>query len=963
MTRTKSVKALLCVLLSMTLIIAFMPQTANVYAASAKKVTKITKVTSKASKYTMTAGTSKTFQVKLYPKKLTKSARTTYVSTSKKSVAATYSKKYKKTKYGYTYVSFKVKAVKAGTATVTAKAKSGKKVTWKITVKAAPKKIALTGVTLSKTKAVMVADELTATAAPSATSVEYQWYADGVAIDGATANTYTVEKAYIGKKLTVKATGLGKYTGTVTSAETEAVVKGAFSAAKIVDADGADLTTVYAGQVMSVKTTPIGAAKTATYQWYHGPAKLADGTSATYTVPATAVVGDTYTCVVTPDADSYTGTAITTTAVTVKTNMSLGTLTLSGTAAQVGTNIAVDALKIGTVTVDAANYSVAWYIDSVSASTQLYSDSGGTTAVVAASVSPAGPYYLKGATKATSLLGHTVIAVATGNGTTYTGKVTSAATAAVSFPIVTAPTIAPAAGEVAATVGTTYTCTTTPTDATVSYQWTREGVAIAGATTKAYTLAKADMDNKVACVVTGTGNYTGSKTSDPVSVTADKGTVNVGIYDAKGTTAIGVGNVSVGDVVTAVTTPASAKDSVTYQWYAGDTAISGATASTYTVTSAELGKTLTVKVTLTTAGQEIYGNGTTAVASTATGKVVAAIESVSLTIKDDATPTAAVTTNPYIGYTVTASHVPTSAAGEFAWYLDNSQGKQIYKQTVTPSAWATFDASSMVCKDATITLAYENKDATPATGVTYRYVDSNGDPISMAGHKLYCVYTGADTYLGSKKSATTGTVVDPVSKVALDSNAPQVGTKLNSTITLRSKAIDASNFTYQWYVGGVAVTEANGGTAANYTPVAADYGKVVKLVVTAKTTATTVAGTATVSTEGVVNTSATTPTVTALTGKYVVSTKDKIKIATTPEEAADTYTITWYRYKDGSPVATAIADTDTTHFTQVGTGSSYEVTSADVGYTVIAKITAGTGAYVLPAIVAYGILGSSIIAE
>lgn len=959
MTRTKSVKALLCVLLSMTLIIAFMPQTANVYAASAKKATSITKITSRDSSYTLGVGQSRKLTVRVNPKNLTSSAKTVYVSSSNKSVAKPYAKTYVK-KNGYYYCKLKVKGMSEGTATVTAKTKTGKKATWKITVKAAT---ALTGVTLSKTKAVMVGDELTATAAPSATSVEYQWYADGVAIDGATANTYTVEKAYIGKKLTVKATGLGKYTGTVTSAETEAVVKGAFSAAKIVDADGADLTTVYAGQVMSVKTTPVGAAKTATYQWYHGTAKLADGTSATYTVPATAAVGDTYTCVVTPDADSYTGAAITTAAVTVKTNMSLGTLTLSGTAAQVGTSIAVASLKIGTVTVDASNYAVAWYIDSVSDATQLYDNALPQVAIAATSIDPAGSYYLKGATKATSLLGHTVIAVATGNGTTYTGKVTSAATAAVSYPITAAPTIEAATGETAATVGTTYTCKTTPADATVSYQWTREGVAISGATTKSYTLTKADMGNKVACVVTGSGNYTGTKTSDAVSVLATKGTVAVGVYDAKGTTAIGTGHVSVGDTVTAVTKPASAKDSVTYQWYAGDTAISGATASTYTVTSVELGKTLTVKVTLTTAGQEIYDNGTTAVASTATGTVVAAIESVSLTIKDDATPTAAVTTNPYIGYTVTASRVPTSAAGDFSWQLNNSKGAKIYKQTYNGTQWSAAE----VCKDATITLT----DSTPTAvdGAVNYTLDSTAavdttaaTPVKMSGNKLYCLFTGDGTYAGSTKSATTGTIVDPVKDVKLSTDAPAVGTALTTTINLRSKLVATTNFTYQWYVGGVAVTEANGGTAANYTPVAADYGKVVKVVVTAKAD-TGYTGTATATTEGVVNTATTAPTVTDLTGNYFVSSQDKIKIVTSVAEAAGTYTITWYRYKDATVVATAVADTDTANFTQIGTGASYTVTSADVGHTVFAKITAGTGAYPLPSTTAYGVIGTSILAE
>ncbi len=52
---------------------------------------------------------------------------------------------------------------------------------------------------------------------PYGASVSYQWYADGVAISGATRSTFTPTAAQIGKAVTVKATGTGRYQGSVTS--------------------------------------------------------------------------------------------------------------------------------------------------------------------------------------------------------------------------------------------------------------------------------------------------------------------------------------------------------------------------------------------------------------------------------------------------------------------------------------------------------------------------------------------------------------------------------------------------------------------------------------------------------------------------------------------------------------------------------------------------------------------------
>ncbi len=58
---------------------------------------------------------------------------------------------------------------------------------------------------------------LNAAIAPFGASATYQWYRNGVAISGANGTTYTLTAADLGRNITVKATGLLHYTGTITS--------------------------------------------------------------------------------------------------------------------------------------------------------------------------------------------------------------------------------------------------------------------------------------------------------------------------------------------------------------------------------------------------------------------------------------------------------------------------------------------------------------------------------------------------------------------------------------------------------------------------------------------------------------------------------------------------------------------------------------------------------------------------
>ena len=59
---------------------------------------------------------------------------------------------------------------------------------------------------------------------PSGAPLYYQWYADGVAISGATGSTYTVTSDKIGTRLSVTVTTGGSYFGSVSSSQTQPVL-------------------------------------------------------------------------------------------------------------------------------------------------------------------------------------------------------------------------------------------------------------------------------------------------------------------------------------------------------------------------------------------------------------------------------------------------------------------------------------------------------------------------------------------------------------------------------------------------------------------------------------------------------------------------------------------------------------------------------------------------------------------
>jgi len=144
-----------------------------------------------------------------------------------------------------------------------------------------------------------------------------------------------------------------------------------------------------------------------------------------------------------------------------------------------------------------------------------------------------------------------------------------------------------------ATVGRTLTAnrgTWSPTPTAFRYQWLRDGAVIEGATASTYVATAADADHAISVRITAArvGYVTTRATSSAKTI--------LRAFTASPQPTI-TGTIAVGRTVTAdhdAWGPAPVV--LTYQWYRGGTAISGATARNYKLTATDAGKAVSVRV-------------------------------------------------------------------------------------------------------------------------------------------------------------------------------------------------------------------------------------------------------------------------------------------------------------------------------------------------------------------------------
>ncbi|GHV88259.1 hypothetical protein AGMMS50267_06190 [Spirochaetia bacterium] len=319
------------------------------------------------------------------------------------------------------------------------------------------------------------------------------------------------------------------------------------------------------------------------------------------------------------------------------------------------------------------------------------------------------------------------------------------------------------------------------------------------------------------------------------------------------------GTAEVGATLTAVTTALDGTGTLSYQWIADTTDISGAIGATYSPVAGDVGKTIKVQVSRA-------GNSGT-ITSLPTSAIVAA-GSPALT------GTVTITGTPQVGQTLTADTAALDGTGtlSYQWIADTTAitgatgttyspvagdvGKTIKVQvsragnsgtitslptsaivaadspaltgavtiTGTAEVGATLTADTTAL-DGTGTLSYQwiadTTAITGATGATYV-------PVADDVGKTIKVQVSRAGYSGSVTSAATAAVTAAIP--ALTGTVTITGTaEVGETLTADTSTLDGTGtLSYQWIVD---TTDITGATGATYVPVAADETKTIKVAV------------------------------------------------------------------------------------------------------------------------------------
>ena len=398
------------------------------------------------------------------------------------------------------------------------------------------------------------------------------------AISGATGKTYELAPADRGKFVKVTVTGVKSgYTSTPSLSAATSVVVAAFTTAPTPTITG----TARVGQTLTALPGTWSPLATLTYQWKRNGSNISGATTATYVLTG-ADQGAAVSVAVTGAALTYettTKNSDSTEAVASGVFTTAPIPTITGTAISAQTLTAVP----GT-----------W----APAATLTYKWLAGTDQVGTAATLPV----------TEAMVGKQITVEVTGAATGYTSQTkTSAATAAVTLPLIATAPIPTISGTVK--FGNTLTAVpgVVPVGATVKgYQWLRATTAtgvfenITDATSSTYALTASDVTKFIRVIVTwqksGSGD-TPKTSATTVVVAAGTFATPLPIPTISGTAKVGQ-TLTAGEGTWSPTT-----DSYTYVWSSSATAtgtyaaISGATTATYTLQSADLGKFIKATVT------------------------------------------------------------------------------------------------------------------------------------------------------------------------------------------------------------------------------------------------------------------------------------------------------------------------------------------------------------------------------
>ena len=570
---------------------------------------------------------------------------------------------------------------------------------------------------------VAVGQRLTATAqaAPVGLTREIKWYRGINEITGQTGISYALTSEDQGSKISI---GVIFKKGSISSSETKSDQTIAIPISSIPNKPS--ISGIFAiGQTLTanLQTAPLGL--TQEIKWYRGTSEIAGQTSATYTV-VTADKGATLSVGLAFKKASVTGQETKSDPITEYVIPVPTKPTLSGTA-EVGRRLTaiVQAAPTG------LTREIKWYRGA-----NVIMGQTGTA------------YTLTTADQGDNIS----VGVTFKKGSILSSEVKSDQTPAVPIINPTKPTLS---GAVALSQKLTATVQDAPTGLTREIKWYRGTDVITGQTGTTYTLVAADIGNRVSV---GVIFKKGSVLSGEIK--SDKTTAVPMIIPAKPTLS---GTVAVGRQLTATIQAAPTGLTREIKWYRGANAITGQTATTYTLTNADQGDKISVGVTFkkgNISSGEVKSDQTAAVS-----------------IGDPNIPTLSGTVA--VGQTLTATiqATPTGLMREIKWYRG---------ATVITGQTAT-----------TYTLVVDDIGSQIAIGVTYIKGIVSGNEV--------------------RSDQTIVVPVDAPTKPIL-SGTVAVGQTLTATVQAAPTGLTRE---IKWYRGANVIT---GQTATTYTLTASDQG-------------------------------------------------------------------------------------------------------------------------------------------
>jgi hypothetical protein len=135
----------------------------------------------------------------------------------------------------------------------------------------------------------------------------------------------------------------------------------------------------------------------------------------------------------------------------------------------------------------------------------------------------------------------------------------------------------------------------------VSYQWQADGANVAGASSATLTLTQAQVGKAITVKASYTDNLGAAEsvTSSATSAVLNVNDLPTGAVTISGTAAQGQALTAANTLADIDGIPTTGANAIAYQWQAGGTDIAGATSANLTLTQAQVGKAITVKVSYT----------------------------------------------------------------------------------------------------------------------------------------------------------------------------------------------------------------------------------------------------------------------------------------------------------------------------------------------------------------------------